>query len=67
MRLRAVTLESTNPTGIMPQVLATDDALPSGRPDPSALEIALAGQVPTGSFRYATVAVDTDNELLSER
>jgi len=67
MRLRAVTLESTNPTGIMPQVIPTDDALPSGRPDPSALQIALAGQAPTGSLRYATVAVDTDNEFMSER
>jgi hypothetical protein len=67
LRLRAVTLESTNPTGIMPQVIPTDDALPSGRPDPSALQIALAGQAPTGSLRYATVAVDTDNELMSER
>ena len=67
LRLRAVPLESTNPTGIMPQVIPTDDALPSGRPDPSALEIALTGEAPTGTLRYATVAVDTDNEFMSER
>jgi hypothetical protein len=67
LRLEAVPLESTNPTGIMPQVIPTDDALPSGRPDPSSLQLALAGQAPTGALRYATVAVDTDNELMSER
>jgi hypothetical protein len=67
VRLRAVPLESTNPAGIMPQVVSGDDALPSGRPDPGSLQLALAGQAPTGALRYATVAVDTDNELMSER
>jgi metallopeptidase family M12-like protein len=67
LRLKAVTLQSTNPAGIMPQVIPSDDAVPSGRPDPSPLQIALAGQAPTGSLRYATVAVDTDNEFMSER
>ncbi len=67
LRLKAVKVEATYPSGVMPQILPTDDGLPSGRPDPSALEIALAGQAPTGALRYATVAVDTDNELMSER
>ena len=44
---------------------ATDDAMPSGRPDPTALEIALTGQAPAGALRYAIVAVDTDNEFMS--
>jgi hypothetical protein len=67
LRLKAVKVESTYPSGVMPQILPTDDGLPSGRPDPSALEIALAGRAPAGTLRYATVAVDTDNEFMSER
>jgi hypothetical protein len=67
LKLHAVPVESTYPAGVVPQVLPTDDALPSGRPDPSALEIALAGHAPEGTLRYATVAVDTDNEFMSER
>ncbi len=67
LRLNAVPVESTYPAGVVPQVLPTDDALPSGRPDPSALEIALASQVPAGALRYAVVAVDTDNEFMSAR
>ena len=64
--LHAVPVESTYPPGVVPQILSDDDALPSGRPQPSALEIALAGQ-PSGSLRNAVVAVDTDNEFMSER
>lgn len=67
LRLKSVKVESTYPSGVMPQILPTDDALPSGRPDPSALELALGGTAPAGTLRYATVAVDTDNELMSER
>jgi len=64
--LHAVPVESTYPAGVVPQVLGGDDALPSGNAQPSALEIALAGQ-PSGSLRNGVVAVDTDNELMSER
>lgn len=67
LRFKAVPAEKTNPIGVMPQILPSDDALPSGRPDPTALEIALTGEAPAGTLRYATVAVDTDNELMSER
>jgi hypothetical protein len=66
MTLHAVPVESTYPSGVVPQILGGDDALPSGRPQPSALEIALTGQ-PSGSLRNAVVAVDTDNEFMSER
>jgi metallopeptidase family M12-like protein len=67
LALRAVPVESTYPPGVVPTVLGTDDALPSGRPDPTALQIALTGEAPAGSLRYAVVAVDTDNEFMSER
>jgi hypothetical protein len=66
LTLHAVPVESTYPAGVVPQILGGDDALPSGRPQPSALEIALAG-MPSGSLRNAVVAVDTDNEFMSER
>ena len=67
LKLNAVPVESTYPPGVVPEIVPSDDAVPSGRPDPSALELALAGQAPTGTLRYATVAVDTDNEFMSER
>jgi metallopeptidase family M12-like protein len=67
LRLRAVPVESTYPAGVVPEVLGTDDAKPSGRAMPSALEIALAGEAPAGSLRRAVVAVDTDNEFMSRR
>jgi hypothetical protein len=67
LALHAVSLESTYPAGVVPRIAASDDGLPSGRPQPSALEIALAGQPPEGTLRGAVVAVDTDNEFMSER
>ena len=67
LTLRSVPVESTYPPGVVPQVLGTDDALPSGRPMPSDLAISLAGQQPTGGLVNAVVAVDTDNEFMSER
>jgi hypothetical protein len=67
LRLRAVPIESTYPAGIVPEVIGSDDALPTGRPQPSALAIALAGAGTNITTRYAVVAVDTDNEFMSER
>jgi hypothetical protein len=67
LKLNAVPVESTYPAGVVPEIVPTDDALPSGRASPSALEIALTGQAPEGALRYATVAVDTDNEFMSAR
>ena len=67
LRLRAVPVESTYPAGVVPEVIGSDDALPTGRPQPSALEIALAGAIANVTTRYAVVAVDTDNEFMSER
>jgi hypothetical protein len=66
LALRAKPLESTYPAGVVPHIAGGDDALATGRPQPSALEIALAGR-PAGSLRTAVVAVDTDNELMFER
>jgi hypothetical protein len=67
LTLRSVPVESTYPPGVVPQILGTDDALPSGRPLPSDLAISLAGQQPAGGVVSAVVAVDTDNEFMSER
>ncbi len=68
LTLRSVPAESSYPTGVVPRIVGGDDALPSGAPDASALEIALAGaQSPSGGLRTAVVAVDTDNEFMSER
>lgn len=66
LTLQAAPVESTYPPGVVPEILGEDDALPSGRPQPSALEIALAGQAPS-VLHSAVVAVDTDNEFMSLR
>jgi hypothetical protein len=66
LALSAKPLESTYPDGVVPRIVGGDDALATNRPQPSALEIALAGR-PSGSLRAAVVAVDTDNEFMSER
>ena len=67
LRLRSRPLDDTLPAGVKPQIVESDDALPTGRPQPSALEISLAGAAPTGAVRSAVVAVDTDNEFMSLR
>jgi hypothetical protein len=65
LRLRAAPIESTLPPGVKPKFLGGDDSLPSGRALPNDLQIALAEQPTT--LRNAIVAVDTDNEFMSER
>jgi len=65
--LRSRPVEDTLPAGVVPRIVGGDDGLPSGRPLPDALAIALAPGVPSGAPRVATLAVDTDNELMSER
>lgn len=65
--LRARPVEDTLPAGVVPRIVGGDDGLPSGHPLPDALAIALAPGVPSGAPRIATLAVDTDNELMSER
>ena len=67
MNLRSIPIEATYPADVVPQIIGTDDALPSGRPDPSALALALASHAPEGTLRSAVVAVDTDNEFMSRR
>jgi hypothetical protein len=67
LTLRSVPVESTYPPGVVPQVLGNEDSLPSGRPPLSDLALKLAGEQPTVGAVRAFVAVDTDNELMSER
>ena len=65
--LRAQPIADILPAGVVPRISGDDDALPSGRAMPGALAIALAATQPRGSLRGAQVAVDTDNEFMSER
>jgi hypothetical protein len=65
--LRAVPSNETLPAGIVPAIVPGNDSVPSGHAMPSALAITLAGASPASTPRIATVAVDTDNELMSTR
>ncbi|MEP7042874.1 MAG: M12 family metallo-peptidase [Dokdonella sp.] len=67
LRLRARPTVDTLPAGVVPQIVPSDDALPSGRATPDSLTLALSGTVPNGNPRAATVAIDTDNEFMSRR
>lgn len=66
MTLRAVPVEMTLPAGVVPKIIPSDDALPSGRAMPDALTLSMTPK-PEGTLRGAVVAVDTDNEFMSER
>jgi hypothetical protein len=65
--LRARPVEDALPAGVVPRIDSGDDSVPSGRPWPDALTLALAPGVPTGAPRIASLAIDTDNELMTER
>lgn len=65
--LSVAPVQSLLPPGVVPQTVSGEDSLPSGRAQPTALAIALAGQVPAGGTRTAIVAIDTDNEFMTER
>jgi len=66
-RLVVKTPEEALPNGVTPQVIPTDDGVPSGRALPDALTQALGGQESNGVLRSALVAVDVDHELLVSR
>jgi len=66
-RLVVRTAEETLPNGITPQVIPSEDGVPSGRPLPDPLTLALGGQSVNGVLRAAVVAVDVDRELLVGR
>jgi len=66
-RLLVVPAEDTLPAGVKPEVIAGDDALPSGAPMPDALTLALAPNMIVATPRVATIAVDVDHELLVGR
>lgn len=66
-KVLSVPMEQTLPAGVVPRIEGGDDALPSGRAPPDAMTIALAGLIPSGTLRGATIAIDTDNEFMSER
>ena len=68
LALHSVPLESTYPPGVVPRIIPSDDALPSGNPMPTDLELKLGPSTPAGGGSVsAVVAVDTDNEFMSER
>jgi len=66
-RIHSLPMEQTLPAGVTPRIEGGNDALPSGRAPPDAMAIALAGLVPSGTLRGALIAIDTDNEFMSER
>lgn len=66
-RLVVRTAEEALPKGIMPQVIPSDDGVPSGQPMPDPLTEALGGETVDGALRAALVAVDVDHELLVSR
>ena len=66
-RLVVRTAEEALPNGIMPQVIPSDDGVPSGRPMPDSLIESLGGETVDGVLRNALVAVDVDHELLVSR
>ena len=65
--IRSIPAAQALPPGVVPEIVAGDDALPSGHAMPDALALALAGAVPETTPRGAIVGVDTDNELMSLR
>ncbi|MEO7432292.1 MAG: M12 family metallo-peptidase [Dokdonella sp.] len=66
-RLRVRPTHESLPPGVDPHIVPTDDSLPTGRPMPDALTLSLVGASPAGALRTALIAVDTDNEFMSER
>jgi len=55
------------PPGVTPQVIPSDDGVPSGQPLPDALTLSLGARSIDGTLRAALVAVDVDHELLVSR
>lgn len=75
IRLRMLRSDATLPAGVVPEVIPGDDAIQSGLPLPDALSLKLTSSMSsmastsatTAALHLATVAVDTDNELMSLR
>ena len=67
VRLLAMPAAQALPAGVTPDIIAGDDALAGGRALPGPLATAPGASVLHGVPRGATVAVDTDNELMSLR
>ena len=70
--LRTQPSDATLPAGVVPEIIYGDDAIPSGRPMPDALSLKLisatqATAAASATLHLATIAVDTDNELMSTR
>ncbi|MEO5623732.1 MAG: M12 family metallo-peptidase [Dokdonella sp.] len=70
--LRTPPSDATLPAGVVPEIISGDDAIPSGRPMPNALALKLisatqATTTASPALHLATIAVDTDNELMSTR
>ncbi|MEO7064479.1 MAG: M12 family metallo-peptidase [Dokdonella sp.] len=65
--IQVIPMQETLPPGVVPEMVAGDDALPSGNAPPSALAIALAAMAPAAAPRGAVVAIDTDTEFLLKR
>ena len=66
-RMHAITAESALPPGITPEIADTDDGLPNPLATPPVLDHLIGVQAPSGVFRNAVVAVDTDSSFMAER
>jgi hypothetical protein len=66
-RLIVKTSQEALPAGITPEVIPSEDGIPSGHPIPDPLTMSLSGDVVAGTLRNALVAVDVDHELLVNR
>lgn len=69
LRLHAIAANEALPQGVTPDIQSRDDAPAGGQPMPGAAGLALAGlAAPSGGPpSIALVAIDTDNEFMSER
>ncbi len=65
--VRVVPEHETLPAGVVPEVVANEDGLPSGRALPQLRGDLSSLSAPVLTPRGATVAVDTDNEFMSVR
>lgn len=66
LTLRAVPAAMTLPAGVVPKIVSGEDSISSGNAMPDALTLAMT-PAPQGALRNAVIAIDTDNEFMSER
>ncbi|TAH40509.1 MAG: hypothetical protein EYC71_13350 [Gammaproteobacteria bacterium] len=66
-RFSALNPRDILPDGVTPRFVANDDSLDNPEAQPMPLAHLAGATAPTGALRFATVAVDTDTNFMSER